>query len=225
MGTYFWYWHVASVRGTASISVAIGREAEPAGLDAAEAATLILSWTTAYQLLHRAARVQQGRRVLVQEAAGAVGSAARPRQACRPRAVGQRAWRACGADPRAGRHADRLPTRRLHARPAGRVRRGLRRHRQEGYRRSFAALRRGGLLCAYGYSAGVRAQRRMLTMLMWIARLYLWRLLPGGKRARFYSVNVMRARHHLVSGGPGAAVRATGDSRHLAARLRADLLR
>src|SRR5262249_55903687 len=27
----------------------------PAGLDAAEAATLILSWTTAYQLLHRAA--------------------------------------------------------------------------------------------------------------------------------------------------------------------------
>ena len=35
----------------------------------------------------------------------------------------------------------------------------------------------------------------MLTMLMWIARLYLWRWLPGGKRARFYSINVMRARH------------------------------
>ena len=29
----------------------------PAGVDAAEAAALILSWTTAYQLLHRAARV------------------------------------------------------------------------------------------------------------------------------------------------------------------------
>ena len=35
----------------------------------------------------------------------------------------------------------------------------------------------------------------MLTMLMWIARLYLWRWLSGGKRARFYSINVMRARH------------------------------
>jgi NADPH:quinone reductase-like Zn-dependent oxidoreductase len=35
----------------------------------------------------------------------------------------------------------------------------------------------------------------MLTMLMWIARLYLWRWLPGGKRARFYSVNLMRAQH------------------------------
>ena len=45
----------------------------PVGVDAAEAATLILSWTTAYQLLHRAARVQRGQRVLVHGAAGAVG--------------------------------------------------------------------------------------------------------------------------------------------------------
>src|SRR5262249_62162604 len=35
----------------------------------------------------------------------------------------------------------------------------------------------------------------MLTISMWIARLYLWRWLPGGKRARAYSINVMRARH------------------------------
>ena len=37
----------------------------PAGVDAAEAAALVLSWTTAYQLLHRVARVQRGQRVLV----------------------------------------------------------------------------------------------------------------------------------------------------------------
>ena len=49
--------------------------------------------------------------------------------------------------------------------------------------------------CAIGFSASVQAQRRMLPIMMEIARLYLWRLLPGGKRARFYSVNVMRARH------------------------------
>ena len=47
----------------------------PSGVDPAEAATLILSWTTAYQLLHRAARVQRGQRALVQGAAGAVGQA------------------------------------------------------------------------------------------------------------------------------------------------------
>ena len=35
----------------------------------------------------------------------------------------------------------------------------------------------------------------MPTIFMWIARLYLWRWLPGGKRGRFYSINLMRARH------------------------------
>jgi NADPH:quinone reductase-like Zn-dependent oxidoreductase len=47
----------------------------PADLDAAEAATLILSWMTAYQLLHRAAQVRRGQRILVHGAAGAVGQA------------------------------------------------------------------------------------------------------------------------------------------------------
>src|SRR5436190_8812294 len=47
----------------------------PAGVDVAEAAAMILSWTTAYQLLYRAARVQPGQRVLVHGAAGAVGQA------------------------------------------------------------------------------------------------------------------------------------------------------
>ena len=60
---------------------------------------------------------------------------------------------------------------------------------------SFSA----GLLCAYGYTASVQAQRRMLTLLMWMARVYLWRWLlswlPGGKRVRIYSINLMRARH------------------------------
>jgi NADPH2:quinone reductase len=36
----------------------------PAGVNAAGAATLILSWTTAYQLLHRASGVQRGQQAL-----------------------------------------------------------------------------------------------------------------------------------------------------------------
>ena len=66
---------------------------------------------------------------------------------------------------------------------------------EDGYRRSYTALKPGGLLCAIGFSASVQAQRRMLPIVIEIARLYLWRLLPSGKRACFYSVNVMRARH------------------------------
>ena len=172
----------------------------PAGVDAAEAAALILSWTTAYQLLHRAARVQQGQRVLVHGAAGAVGQALL--------VLGRMAGLALWGTAR-GEHAGLV--RALGATPIDYQREDFTRILpggfdvvfdgigEDGYRRSFAALRRGGLLCAYGYTAGVQAQRRLLTILMWIARVYLWRRLlswlPGGKRVRVYSINVMRARH------------------------------
>jgi NADPH:quinone reductase-like Zn-dependent oxidoreductase len=167
----------------------------PEGVDAAEAATLILSWTTAYQLLHRAARVRRGQRVLVHGAAGAVGQALL--------ALGQLAgvqmWGAARG------HAQLI--RELGATPIDYRREDFTRVvpggfdvvfdgiGEDGYRRSFSAVSSGGMLCAYGYSAGVQAQRPMATMLMWIARLYLWRWLPGHKRAGFYSINVMRALH------------------------------
>jgi NADPH:quinone reductase len=168
----------------------------PAGVDAAEAATVILSWTTAYQLLHRAARVQPGQRVLVQGAAGAVGQAL----LVLGKIAGLELWGT-------GRSEHASLIRELGATAIDYQREDFTRLApggfdvvfdgvgEDGYRRSFAALKRGGLLCAYGYSAGVQEQRRMLTMLMWIGRLYLWRWLPGGKRARFYSINIMRARH------------------------------
>jgi len=168
----------------------------PAGVDAAEAATLILSWTTAYQLLHRAGQVQPGQRVLVHGAAGAVGQALLVLGSM----AGLELWG--GAN---GRHAALI--RELGATPIDYQREdfmhvvpggfdvvfdGI---GEDGYRRSFSALKRGGLLCAYGYSAGVQGQRHMLTMLIWIARLYLWRWLPGGRRALFYSINATRLQH------------------------------
>ena len=168
----------------------------PGGVDAAEAATLILSWTTAYQLLHRAARVQRGQCVLVHGAAGAVGQAL----LVLGRLAGLELWgtargehmalvRELGATPIDYKHEDF--TRVL---PGGFdvIVDGV---GEDGYRRSYAALKPGGLLCAIGFSASVQAQRRMLPIVMEITRLYLWRLLPGSKRARFYSVNAMRARH------------------------------
>jgi NADPH:quinone reductase len=159
-------------------------------------ATLILSWTTAYQLLHRAARVRRGQRVLVHGAAGAVGQAL----LALGKLAGLEIWGTARAE-----HAALV--REFGATPIDYQREDFTRVLpdgfdvvfdgvgEDGYRRSFAALKRGGLLCAIGYSAGVQAQRGMLTILMWIARLYLWRWFPGGKRARFYSINVMRARH------------------------------
>jgi NADPH2:quinone reductase len=47
----------------------------PPGLDAAEAVSLVLNYVTAYQMLHRSARVRRGQGVLIHGAAGGVGSA------------------------------------------------------------------------------------------------------------------------------------------------------
>lgn len=47
----------------------------PAGLDAGEAVSLILNYITAYQMLHRSAKVKPDQRVLIHGAAGGVGSA------------------------------------------------------------------------------------------------------------------------------------------------------
>lgn len=168
----------------------------PPDVDAAEAATLILSWMTAYQLLHRAARVKPGQRVLVHGAAGAVGQAL----LVLGKQAGLEVWGAArGEHARLIRELGGTPidyqsedfTRAV---PGGFdvVFDGI---GEDGYRRSFAALKPGGLLLAIGFSAGVQARQGMRTILMSIARLYLWRFLPGGKRARFYSINVMRARH------------------------------
>jgi NADPH2:quinone reductase len=172
----------------------------PPGVDAAEAAALILSWTTAYQLLHRSAGVQRGQHVLVQGAAGAVGQAL----LVLGRLAGLDLWGTAR-----GSHAALV--RELGATPIDYQREDFTRVLpggfdvvfdgigEDGYRRSFAALKRGGLLCAYGYTASVQSQRRLHTILIWIARLYLWRRLlswlPGGQRVRVYSINAMRARH------------------------------
>jgi len=47
----------------------------PSGLDAAEAVSLVLNYVTAYQMLHRSAKVRPGQRVLIHGAAGGVGTA------------------------------------------------------------------------------------------------------------------------------------------------------
>ena len=168
----------------------------PAGVDAAEVATLILSWMTAYQLLHRAARVHRGQRVLVHGAAGAVGQAL----LVLGRLAGLDLWGAAR-----GEHAALI--RGLGATPIDYNREDFTRVLpggfdvvfdgigEDGYRKSFSALNRGGRLCAYGYSAGVQAQRSMSAILIWIGRLYLWKWSPGGKRAGFFSINLMRALH------------------------------
>jgi len=47
----------------------------PQGLDPSEAVSLVLNYTTAYQMLHRCAHIKDGERILIYGAAGGVGTA------------------------------------------------------------------------------------------------------------------------------------------------------
>jgi len=47
----------------------------PAGVDAAEAVSVILNYITAYQMMHHSAKVKSGQRVLIHGASGGVGTA------------------------------------------------------------------------------------------------------------------------------------------------------
>jgi NADPH:quinone reductase-like Zn-dependent oxidoreductase len=160
---------------------------------------LILSWTTAYQLLYRAARVQPGQRVLVQGAAGAVGQALL--------VLGKQAGLELWGTAR-GTHAGLL--RELSATPIDYEREDFTRVLpggfdvvfdgigKGGYGGSFEAVKRGGLVCVYGYLANVQPERRSPTILTWLGRQYLEYLrkwLPRGKRLRIDSINLMRTRH------------------------------
>jgi NADPH2:quinone reductase len=168
----------------------------PTSVDPAVAATLILSWTTAYQMLHRSARIAPGQRILMHGAGGAVGQAL----LSLAKLARIETW--------GGAHAKHAPLiSELGAHPIDYDREdftcvmpggfdvvfdGI---GEDAYRRSYAALKPGGLLIAIGYSAGAEAKQGLLHTLANIGRLYLWGLIPGGKRTRFYSINAMRARH------------------------------
>jgi NADPH:quinone reductase-like Zn-dependent oxidoreductase len=172
----------------------------PADVDAAEAASLILSWTTAYQMLHRAAKVRPGQRVLVQGAAGAVGQAL----IVLGRMAGAEVWgtakaehaalvRELGASPIDYQHEDFTTVL-----PEGfdAVFDGV---GEDGYRRALKAVRPGGVLVAYGYTASVQARQGLGAILSRLLQVYVWRSvlswLPGGKRVFPYSINLMRAQH------------------------------
>lgn len=167
----------------------------PLGVDPAEAAALVLSWTTAHQLLHREASVKAGQRVLVQGAAGAVGQAL----VCLARLAGLEVWGAVR-----GEHADLV--RSLGATPIDLANQapldlvpggfdavfdGIGEH---GFSRSWACVKRGARLCAFGFSDAVRRGGSVLTLGAALLKLELWNTF-GRARARFYSVTAMRKAH------------------------------
>jgi NADPH:quinone reductase-like Zn-dependent oxidoreductase len=167
----------------------------PDGLDAAEAAALVLDYVTAYQMLHREARAAAGQRIVVTAAAGAVGTAliqlGRIAELASIYAVASAAKHdvvaAAGAIP--VDYRDRDFAAEIRARePNGvdavfdAIGGG------DWMRRCRALVRRGGTLVCFGTTGSVRNGRVRRGAIIWnFLRAKLLGLLPG-KRTTFYGV-------------------------------------
>ncbi|SFL68099.1 medium chain dehydrogenase/reductase family protein [Geodermatophilus ruber] len=198
----------------------------PEGLDPAEVAGLVLTYTTAYQMLHRSAHVRTGERVLVHGAAGRVGVAVLELGAL----DGLRLYGTASARDRAA--VERLGAVAIDYRTEDFVTR-IKQLTGDGVDvvldgiggttsiRSFRALRPGGRLVVYGHYAmlarGRAALRRWAAgWAEWYgttATVALWGLLDPRRKTMAYRIQRMRDSRQwlpvsgrrparLVGGGP-----------------------
>src|SRR5262245_4096694 len=176
----------------------------PSGLDAAEAVSLVLNYVTAYQMLHRAAKVRPGQRALIHGAAGGVGSALLQLG----RLVGLEMYGTCsargasavsdlGGIPIDYQHLDFVEE--VHRRARGGVDVVFDGIGGTHIWRSRKALRPGGRVVAYGLTALMRggslgSGRRHRFRGIAIFGLYIaggW-LFPGRKRVVPYSIQWLK---------------------------------
>ena len=167
-----------------------------ARLDPAEATTLVLSWMTAYQLLHRDAHVEKGQKLLVIGAAGAVGQAL----VVLAKLAGCEVWGVASA-----RHAELVQA--LGATHVDQKEVDLARVRperfdavfdgiaEEGFSKAWRAVGPKGHLSAFGVSAGIQRNVPVLLLGFWLAKLWWWNLASGGRSASFYSITKLRKKH------------------------------
>jgi len=179
----------------------------PSGLDAAEAVSLVLNYVTAFQMLHRSAKVEAGQRVLIHGAAGGVGTALLQLG----RLAGLEMYGTCSS--RGAQEVSRLGAAPIDYRSEDYVAE-LHRHVGEGVDAVFdpiggahlwhsrEAVRPGGRVVGYGNTTSLRGEglgstrtgRRRRLHGIPVYALYIvggW-VLPGRKRIVPYSIQTLK---------------------------------
>ncbi len=164
-----------------------------------DAAAVILNYVTAWQMIHRVAKVQRGQTAMVTGAAGGVGTAAFNCWIAGAKTYGGRLRRASMKFARAWRNADRLQKR-----EAGSPRRAL---EPEGVDYVFdavgganigqciGALRKGGMVIGFGFmgAPGILSKRGDVRNLFIGARL-------RGRRGNFYGISALYEKDRSLCG-------------------------
>ncbi|MBK3634403.1 medium chain dehydrogenase/reductase family protein [Streptomyces asoensis] len=171
----------------------------PAGVDAAEAETLVVNGITAWQMLHRKARVRAGGTVVVHGANGGVGSVlVQLARAAGMRVIGTAsarhhdALREQGVVPVDYRTGDLAA--RIRALVPGGADAVFDHVGGRGIVDSWRLLAPGGTLVSYG-TASTRDDEgsKQWPVLKLLGRLWLWNALPNRRRAYFFNVWAGRA--------------------------------
>lgn len=167
----------------------------PDSLDPAEAVSLVLSYVTAYQMLHRIAKVKRSQRILVHGAGGAVGTAMLQ--------LGKLLDLEMYGTASKSKHelVARLGATPIDYKSENWVER-MRNLTGEGvdavfdpiggdnFKKSFSVIRRGGILVAYGFYNAVMGKGGSIPLDF--IRLKLWNILPNGRSTTFYSIGALR---------------------------------
>ena len=164
----------------------------PSSLEVAEAVTLILNYVTAYQMLHRLAKVKSGQRILAIGASGGVGisllelgrlAGLKMYGTASPSRHGLLAG--FGATPIDYHNPDWTEVIRK-AEPGGLdfVFDGV---GGDYFDQGFGLLRKGGKLVEYAIARGWSG------MLFGLGKIALWNLLPNGRSVSFYGISAIYA--------------------------------
>src|SRR5215207_6289065 len=180
----------------------------PEDIDPAQILSLVFTYMTAYQLLHRTATVKRGETVLVHGAAGRVGTAVLELGAV----AGLRMYGTCSA--RDGAAVERLGAVAIDYRNDDFLARVRELTRGEGVDvvldgfggalslRSFRALRPGGRLVVFGHSGtvahGRKSWRGWIKWYATTATVSLWGLLSPRRRVLVYRVQKLREGHQVL---------------------------
>jgi NADPH:quinone reductase-like Zn-dependent oxidoreductase len=172
--------------------------AVPEGLDPAEAVSLVLSYVTAYQMLHRVAKVKPGQRILIHGAGGAVGTAMVQLGRLLDLEMFGTASKSkhelvkqLGATPIDYKGEDFVE--RIQSLAGEGIDAAFDPIGGDHLKRSFSVLRRGGKLVAYGFYNAVLGKGGSIALDF--IRLKLWNILPNGRSATFYSIGALRQNH------------------------------